>query len=294
MSRTSAALATLLCTALVLCVSARAAGHAVWWLDVLNNAPQLAVGAAVLLALLLADLGAWSAADITLWVGATFLPAPVTTIRTSSDGTTGTTVLLTNVDIHNPDLGPLLALIHAEDPDIIGLLEVDERKLAALDGLDATYPCHRAVPRSDSFGVALWSRDADCTLTTELLGDPELPSLRLEQDGTTYWLTHTRPPRNHQDAAARDAHLQAIAALLAEPHTVVLGDLNATPYSAHFPQPGAAALPTWPSGLPAVARLSLDHVLSSDDVALRGLRVGAAVGSDHRPVLAEVVGGAAW
>ena len=42
---------------------------------------------------------------------------------------------------------------------------------------------------------------------------------------------------------------------------------------------------TWPSRLPVMA---IDHVLVSPELSVSSLRVGPAIGSDHRPVLARV------
>jgi endonuclease/exonuclease/phosphatase (EEP) superfamily protein YafD len=80
---------------------------------------------------------------------------------------------------------------------------------------------------------------------------------------------------------------------------VLLGDLNCTPWSPAFDRLLAAARlrdsgrgrglhPTWFSAVPFVG-LPIDHVLVGPGVGVRGRHVGPDIGSDHRPVIADLV-----
>jgi endonuclease/exonuclease/phosphatase (EEP) superfamily protein YafD len=69
--------------------------------------------------------------------------------------------------------------------------------------------------------------------------------------------------------------------------------MNATPWSHTFQELLSAGLtvphftPTWPSGWGRLG-IPIDHVLGRG-VRITELRAGPALGSDHLPVLAEIV-----
>jgi endonuclease/exonuclease/phosphatase (EEP) superfamily protein YafD len=77
---------------------------------------------------------------------------------------------------------------------------------------------------------------------------------------------------------------------------IVMGDFNATPFSrmarTFSHRSGLSRvtwLPTWPSyvGLPQIA---IDHIFVSPDLKLVGpARIGNSAGSDHYPVIADIV-----
>ncbi len=80
---------------------------------------------------------------------------------------------------------------------------------------------------------------------------------------------------------------------------VVFGDLNTTPWSPHFGRllaegrlvrahPRWGVVPTWMVDHPWVA-LPLDHVLVSPEIGVTSVEVGPDLGSDHRPVWADLV-----
>jgi endonuclease/exonuclease/phosphatase (EEP) superfamily protein YafD len=79
---------------------------------------------------------------------------------------------------------------------------------------------------------------------------------------------------------------------------VVLGDLNATPWSPYFRdllrdggllnlQPGWGTFSTWPAQLPFL-RIPLDHCLTTPGVGIVRKEVGSAVGGDHLPLIVDV------
>ena len=78
-----------------------------------------------------------------------------------------------------------------------------------------------------------------------------------------------------------------------------LGDLNATPWSAHFKRllrnaklrnasRGHGIHRTWPVGM-WLMRIPIDHALHSVDVAIADFYVGDEVGSDHLPIVVDVI-----
>jgi endonuclease/exonuclease/phosphatase (EEP) superfamily protein YafD len=85
--------------------------------------------------------------------------------------------------------------------------------------------------------------------------------------------------------------------IAAVPDTVIVaGDFNTTVNSVGFrtflaesrlsdARAGSGWQPSWLRGSPVA--LSLDHILYRGEAMLAEFRVGAAIGSDHRPLYAE-------
>ena len=80
--------------------------------------------------------------------------------------------------------------------------------------------------------------------------------------------------------------------------TILLGDLNTTPWSHHFRRllkqtrlldslRGHGVQGSWPSFLPAPLRIPIDHVLHSPEVAITGRAIGPDANSDHLPVIVD-------
>lgn len=269
-------------------------GAYAWWLDAPNNGPQYS-GLAAGLALMLALAGRFRGTAIVF-----ALLAGVYVLRWNSGVGVGTLVndddglslIMANVHTSNTDADALIELIQREQPDVIGLLEVDLRWLDDLAWLREEWPFYLEIPRADNFGLALYSRIELLSIDEVGLGSGAAPSVKLvTTDGVTVWLTHPLPPVSTGYARDRDDQLAEVAEMLKEPDTVVMGDLNVTPWSAHFPSFDArVAGGTWPSRFPAVFRVPIDHVLVGPGLQLSGLAVGPHIGSDHRPLLARVQG----
>jgi endonuclease/exonuclease/phosphatase (EEP) superfamily protein YafD len=216
-------------------------------------------------------------------------------------------VLLINVRTTNDRDDDVLALVRAEDPDLIVLHEVNERWMNALESLRTDYPYVLSGPREDNFGIALFSRLPLANESVFRTGTFSLPSLRANvalENGATVelWSTHPLPPISISNTAERDAQLEAVAERIAKragPRLLV-GDLNATMWSApyrdlvgttglHNARRGHGLLPTWPMSLPALTRIPIDHCLHTDDIAVASIELGPDIGSDHRPVVVELI-----
>lgn len=208
-------------------------------------------------------------------------------------------VLVANVLTSNHQRERLLALIAREQPDVVALVEVDDAWLAALAPLSATYPYRLDEPRDDNFGVALFSRRPLHEAVIIHPGAFDLPVIDVRLGGECpirLVLAHPPPPVSGEYAAVRNAMLSELATILAsDPRTVLVGDLNCTPWAAPFRQllrngrlrdsrDGIGAQASWPTPL-GMLGIPIDHVLVGAAVTVSERRLGDAIGSDHRPVI---------
>ena len=214
-------------------------------------------------------------------------------------------VVSINVHTANRQHDRVVAYLRETEADLIVALEVDNRWARALEALNDRYP-HRVVEaRDDNFGIVLLSKKPFVRSQVVDLAGSEVPSIdvTLDVDGVQVPVlgTHPVPPATPVYAAERNRQLASIATWAAS-HSgkaVVLGDLNTTPWSPYFSRlltdgrlvrahPRWGVEPTWMADQPWVSLL-LDHVLVSPEIGVTSVEVGPDVGSDHRPVRADLV-----
>jgi endonuclease/exonuclease/phosphatase (EEP) superfamily protein YafD len=215
-------------------------------------------------------------------------------------------LMLANVHVHNREHDRLLHLVRQESPDVLIVLEVDRQWQNALDALRSEYPHRISRPRSDSFGIALLSRLPPSRLELREIGPAEVPSIVAELDCGDGGLlnlvaTHPLPPIGPEYSHLRNDQLEAVGSLLVQlpQPKVLVGDLNTTPWSPYFQdllgatgmcdsRRGFGLQPTWPGQI-AMLGIPIDHVLVSPDVSVSSRAVGPDIGSDHRPVVVDLV-----
>jgi endonuclease/exonuclease/phosphatase (EEP) superfamily protein YafD len=96
---------------------------------------------------------------------------------------------------------------------------------------------------------------------------------------------------------ARNTQLASIAELVNDVRgaRVLIGDLNTAMWGEHYRQlvdstglrnvrEGFGTLPTWPTFMP-FAMIPIDHCLVSKELLAGDVRLGADIGSDHRPLV---------
>jgi endonuclease/exonuclease/phosphatase (EEP) superfamily protein YafD len=265
---------------------------------------------AAALALLLASLvlrRPWMMVVACVTVLLQWLPCALLSGRASADEATVLTcrdqplrVATANAWFANPDYTALVAWLSRSDADIIAVQEITPQSALALETLARTYPYRKVIPREDPYGIALLSRwPIDVVRSMDFAGDG-LPSLvaTLDVHGRKLRVIalHTRWPVMPGLQVARDRALQQAAALaLTRPEaTILLGDLNLTPYAPAFARlvaesglrdafAGQSWRPTWQAGFWPLA-LPIDHVLVPRRGCVTGHEIGPDVGSDHRPL----------
>ena len=208
-----------------------------------------------------------------------------------------TTILAANLLSGNQDSDAVLALIAAEDPDVIALLEYTPRWQRDLISLRTAYPQGMEDPRMDNFGIAVLSRQP---LVGEIVvfGNSGLPTVDVVLPNDIRLIaTHPPPPTGSVPAESRDLQLAELAEETATDGRVVLiGDLNATGFSRPFREllrrgqvrsAGRGWNPTWPDGFPPLW-IALDHALVGPTMEVVDFSVGPSIGSDHRPITVRV------
>jgi len=208
--------------------------------------------------------------------------------------------------------------------DIVMLTELSARHVRAVERARARWPYQTRFPRGSAFDLLLLSRWEPRDLRIhEPLGDqfPIFDALICPGADLKDWaeacvaliaLHAVRPalPGGFVGVppTRRDTMLAVAAAAarqrIAENHRVVLmGDFNATPWSASFRHvlDGSGLLdsatlpaerphwprPTWFSRWPGLG-LPIDHILLSPSWRIHERRLGPFFGSDHRPLVIEL------
>lgn len=196
----------------------------------------------------------------------------------------------------------------AEGVDVLVLAEAHGVGAETLETIFSAWPhvsiagARVALPdRAYSTPLAVFSKSA---LTLEhdhehRKGDPfDRPRLHvfIDAGGRQVHLSalHPFPPILPGARRQRDALFAQIAERVPDNgRYIVAGDLNATPWSPGFQRlPGRRAgdprmLSTFPAFAPA-GGIAIDHIMIGEAFAVTRYAVGPDLGSDHRPVLAEL------
>lgn len=206
-----------------------------------------------------------------------------------------------NVKTSNRDHAAVARLVEATRPEVLVLIEVDRGWLDALGPVTARFPTRLELPGDDNFGIALYAAAPGTVEARYLDGLPSLDA-HLAVGARTWRVvaTHPLPPVGGAQAASQARALDGLAALVAadDAPTVVIGDLNATPWSRGFrrlcaraglrdSRAGFGHQASFPTAL-GWAGLPIDHALVTDELAVVGRRLGPDVGSDHRPLVVDL------
>jgi endonuclease/exonuclease/phosphatase (EEP) superfamily protein YafD len=212
-------------------------------------------------------------------------------------------VLTLNLWGGRADYAAVEALILRERPDLAVLTEPGPALEPMLERLRAVLPTQLRPERSGSFETIILSAWEARNYAVDRRSGPAFPVTRLRLCRETcveiVALHATRPLGETADYRAQQLAVAAELAAAASGRTVLLGDLNCTPWSPAFDQLllrtglrdsglGRGLPTTWPAGIPFIG-LAIDHVLVGDEIGVADRRVGPGVGSDHYPVIADLV-----
>jgi endonuclease/exonuclease/phosphatase (EEP) superfamily protein YafD len=209
-----------------------------------------------------------------------------------------------NVFRFRQDISGLHDLLHREKADIVALEEVDWRIKQSLDSdpeIQRRYP-YRAG--TFQLGELLYSRwpieSSTVTPVDPVIKDFSILSGRIQTPAGSLTVVVVHPPHpteTHHYYYQQDVFntIKGMNQHLQRP-LVVAGDLNATPFSPALidfkrsmnlrdPREGHSLQPSWPSRLPWLLRLPIDHLLVSPDIRVISQELLPNAGSDHLPLV---------
>jgi endonuclease/exonuclease/phosphatase (EEP) superfamily protein YafD len=212
-------------------------------------------------------------------------------------------VLSFNVLSANTCYAATLRWIQQSDPDVAFFSEVTPAWAAALEPLKARMPYFVVRERTDNFGLAVYSKHPiiEQILVPSTLLEVAILQLTLGIDGNQVVFVgmHPMAPLCPAYARDRDAGIKQQAARMRHETRplIVAGDFNATPWS-HAMTPlielglrdtmlGRGFSATWQRRIPLFA-IPIDQILLRGPIRIRGRWTGPDLGSDHRPVMADL------
>jgi endonuclease/exonuclease/phosphatase (EEP) superfamily protein YafD len=297
-----------------------------WFADIIANLRiQLVLGLLGTLAILLL-LRRWRmvllVTVVTIWQASWlvsgFYPTALSTPTTRSadvaakvDQPNQLKVFLANVLTRNQQHGHITEQIRQADPDLIVILELSSKLKANLHReFGASHKYSVSEPQDDgNFGIGMWSRFPLTDVSIFHLKSEWFPSIEADVEFNSRRIrilaTHPIPPMGSHNFSHRNQHLALLAKRIQQQRhddltqpTLVLGDLNLTPWSPLFSDfcestelenaaGGYGLQPTWYAGSSDSFPfgLVLDHALHSRELRCVQREVLPENGSDHRALI---------
>jgi len=215
------------------------------------------------------------------------------------------TVLSLNVFQHNHDYTSTRRLINRLKPDILLLMETDQRWVDALGPQLARYRSRVMRPLGNTYGMVFATNLSVRSAETQNITDQDTPTLyaRLAtRDGKpfNYIGLHPRPPVPGQNTDLRDRKIEHAALAIGDSEVprLAMGDFNDVAWSRTTrlfkqvggfldPRVGRGSYPSFPADY-APLGWPLDQIFLSPGFTFRDLHILKNVGSDHRPLAATI------
>lgn len=294
-----------------------------WWIRDLDFPRlQIAVSGLFLLAaeLFLLDLSTFPSQALVVatvacilfqgwWILPYFKPYPNEVKRsTNTNAASRIRILAANVLATNRNSDGLILLIRQHRPDIFVTLESNAWWQEKLSVLESEYRHTIKCPLENLYGMHVFSRLPLENSVTRFLVEPDIPSmhttvvLQSQQRIHMHFLHPTPPsPTENDESTERDAELLVVAKSVAglDIPVIVAGDLNDVAWSSTTrlfrkisglldPRIGRGMFNTFHAGY-WFLRWPLDHLFHSRHFTLSFIKRLPAFGSDHFPMLIELV-----
>ncbi len=224
--------------------------------------------------------------------------------NSSIDSSNSISISSINLLSSNGEFEKVSAYIDSKNADILVLQEFTELWRLMLEPQISNYPHLYEIPRTDNFGIAIYSKypfhDVD-VVYYDKVGAPSIEcSLVLSNQKIHLVATHPVPPINQEQFDSRNNQLKQIAQKVSgfNGETIVIGDLNTSSFSKHFKQfrhysnlrdsrDGFGLQASWPTWF-RMMKTTLDHCLISEGLTVNNRETGPFIGSDHLPVYVEL------
>ncbi|MGF1590501.1 MAG: endonuclease/exonuclease/phosphatase family protein [Pleurocapsa sp.] len=212
-----------------------------------------------------------------------------------------------NVLWQNKNYAQAIALIAQEQPDIAIFQEAVTHWHSELVALESSYPYHI---RAKQLEIEVYSKLPLNNPQIKLYGTYRglvIADLKIGARLIKFVATHAYPQLYWGPGGwlIRNQHLEIgigeYVRNLQQP-AIILGDLNVSMWSPFYhsmiersglrnARQGLGILPTHSIIAPQIAALSapIDHCLVSSDIQVQNFKLGPAIGSDHLPIIAELL-----
>jgi endonuclease/exonuclease/phosphatase (EEP) superfamily protein YafD len=216
-------------------------------------------------------------------------------------------VLSYNVLWSNQQYAKAVSFVNQEQPDIAVFLEAVPNWQEKLKALAPNYPYHISTPKLE---IEIYSKLPLNNSEVKLYGTYRglvIADLKVGDRRIKFVATHAYPQLyyGHTGWQIRNQQLEIgigkYAQTLEQP-LIIIGDLNVSMWSPFYhsliklsgllnARQGFGILPTNSGIAPQFAVLSapIDHCLVSSDIQVKSFRLGKAIGSDHLPIIAELL-----
>lgn len=230
-----------------------------------------------------------------------YLPQPAFAVETPGEQLR---IFHSNVLTSNQRYADVISLVREEKPDIAVFVEVSTPWTQELKVLSDMFPYSVGYQESKGFGSAIYSKlplknpavKAFSRGRKSLFAD-----VKFQGKIISLLLVHPTIPLREYSFSDRNKQLAGIgeyAAQLKNP-AVVVGDFNTTMWSPFYKsmvktgglrnaRSGFGILPTWPTFIPLLY-IPIDHLLVSKEIGVLKVHTGRNVGSDHLPLIADLL-----
>lgn len=237
-----------------------------------------------------------------------YFPSPKVKFDVETDSTPRQlSIVFANVRTSNREYQLLYSAITQRQSDLIVLAETDVRWLNYLRKLDANYPYHKLVPRSDNFGIAVYSKHPLQHVSIEDFsgnGTPSISaSITVHDQKIRIIAVHPGPPLTESAANRQRLHFDNLTKMVRSENSpvVVAGDFNSSLFSPRYKKlirktalvnarQGKGVYPSWARGrgVRRILSIPIDHILVSPTLDAVHFETLAYTGSDHLPIYAEI------
>jgi len=315
--RIGAMLVLLISLGLLLAIGVGMLGKWFWWLDLFSHFRAQYAAPAALCVFIAALRRYWKITLIALLplvicLGSIlpFYFGKTDSSRSAANLDTELKIIHFNIYSWNPNHEKVIRYLDESGAQIAFLQEITSEWVEVLKQSTSSWRIETVHPRTDNFGIAMLVRQSTdspiLVISTHIVHLPDNSDLAVPAIEATIrngklevaiLSLHTLPPVNHEYTLTRNEQLAAArewSKRQSLPH-VILGDLNASPWSYAFKmlcseprltnsQYGFGLQATWPANRLAILRIPIDHCLHSDDLVTLNRSLGPPLGSDHLPL----------
>lgn len=285
-------------------------GRWVWWLDVAANfrAQYFVILTLAGLALLLSRLRnlGYAIFGVALVNLVFVLPLYLGSPGPSDPAAPSIRIMSFNLLSTNDDFPAVIDYIDGIDPDLVFLHEASRPWEVAIESSGLAHQVIRARSDDMIFGTLVLVRFGDVEVVSHGFAAAQPRAIEVSYrprgwpDAIRVLSTHPLAPTGAERASLRDAQIGFAAdwARAQGGAVVVVGDLNATPWSWPFnlltgaglrnSQDGFGLQASFPVTTTFILRVPIDHLLHSDALTTRHRFLGPNLGSDHFPLVVDL------